>query len=846
MSSQTAKSTTKRAKKPVKRPTVAGLAAELKTLESRLKRTNTAHQKAFKDLQEVVTNLASSAGKTSPVQKAALTRGLNTLEKKLKSDFAATTDAVRSDIRNDLAQVTQSGAGVYALNEALMTANARLDAHESEQRDAIAKLNRHIADMAVAVDARLSNETKARQTSMAEITEKLAKTESLIGKRIDRVEDDTAEALNRIGDKVAEFAAVLDERAHKSDAETAERLADLAQETQAEFNSTQTDVATRLEALETIAAEWSPTPQAQPYPTAANNDDPRIDYMSETLGQLQEEISRLHARLAAVQSGREVESNVVPMAQPPAQAMAAPQRSASLPTLRDDNPYATTYPSEEKAAPSKRESHVPVEFDPQAFVAPQNPDLMPPPASPTQIGNFEVSGLPPAPQMPPQLPPMASAGGYNAPTPPPMMNALAPINAPTRAPEPVMAYDNPAYADEMRAERVGGETSRKPSLPSLGKLPVSGRNLRLGALVAGVAVIGVIAARSILGGDPIPDQRADLNTVPNANIATESGFATDEILLAPTAGEESFANVADQPIESTPPLGNYAETTVPTISNEGQTTLDAAVKAGNPIAQFQMGLNKLQAGDPEEAARLIRLSANRNQPAAQYRLAKLYESGTGVAQDDVTARELVERAAIGGNRIAMHDLGNYYFYGQGDLTRDPAAALDWFRKAAERGVVDSQFNVGFLREGGQGVSEDLSVAYFWYNIAARQGDQGAPGRVAAIGPKLDEATRKKIEADAARFTPKPVDEAANGLFRDVPWATQTAKTPNPARAARIQRIKTAQTLLTDLGFDIGGADGAAGPKTKSAIREFEKVNGLPETGAVTDELIQRLEVATGV
>ena len=194
----------------------------------------------------------------------------------------------------------------------------------------------------------------------------------------------------------------------------------------------------------------------------------------------------------------------------------------------------------------------------------------------------------------------------------------------------------------------------------------------------------------------------------------------------------------------------------------------------------------------------------------------------------------------------MHDLGNYYFYGQGGLEQNPSTALEWFTKAAERGVVDSQFNVAFLREGGQGISEDLSVAYFWYNIAARQGDQGAPGRIAAIGSKLDESTRSQIEADAARFNPKPVDEAANGLFRDVPWVKTSTEIAKNDQSLHIQRIRTTQTLLTDLGFDIGGVDGTTGPKTEEAIREFQKINGMPETGEISDELIQRLEIAAGV
>ena len=80
----------------------------------------------------------------------------------------------------------------------------------------------------------------------------------------------------------------------------------------------------------------------------------------------------------------------------------------------------------------------------------------------------------------------------------------------------------------------------------------------------------------------------------------------------------------------------------------------------------------------------------------------------------------------------------------------------------------------------------------------------------------------------------------------MPWAKQSTEIAQNGQGARVQRIKTAQTLLSDLGFDIGGIDGATGPKTQDAIREFQKINGMPETGEISDELIQRLEIAAGV
>jgi len=253
---------------------------------------------------------------------------------------------------------------------------------------------------------------------------------------------------------------------------------------------------------------------------------------------------------------------------------------------------------------------------------------------------------------------------------------------------------------------------------------------------------------------------------------------------------------------------------------------------------------QLQAGQMEEGARLIRLAANRNQPAAQYRLAKLYESGTGIAKDPITARELIERAARGGNRIAMHDLGNYHAYGQGGLDRDMGEALDWFTKAAERGVVDSQFNVAFLREGNEGVPADIETALFWYHIAARQGDQGAPDRIAILSQQLDAAANAEIKSRADRFNPKPVDEAANGVFRDVPWA-KTAANKSTVKSVEILKVREAQTMLGALGYEVGTPDGIAGSKTREAVKSFEAVNGMPETGKVTDELLRKLEIAAG-
>ncbi len=851
MSSKTAKTptnkTSTKAVKTTARKTIASVSTDLIALESRLKRADKKNRTALKSLEGVVSDLQTATKTSNSTQKAALTRGLSSLESRMETYLNRASQLARAGVREELAAVTAPDAGIDTLGHAVKSAHARLDKLDTAQRESIARLNRHVSGLAISVEKHLNREASARKSASAALDKKIDNVQKSLESRVDQVELETANALESIGDKVAEFATVLEQRSNTSDAETAERLADLAQETQSEFDTVNIDVTTRLEALEVIASNWSPVDPVFP----ANMEDPRVDQMAQTVEALQQELRRMHARVALLQVPTEplhtpvvsnpvdTDTNVLPMLTPTNNQPAAPEPTS--------NPYseaalalqATTASIAVDSPPQrpkfslirsrKRTNHVPTEFDPNTFES-GSPTQMPPPQAPQTLAPLPTLSQPPiaAPSIASPETHFSSAG--SVPTHGAMNDIIAPIDPIMPAPMPVSTYANPAYAEgqDMLAERVGGNGGRKKS--SLSQFPVSGRNLRVGALAASLAVVGIIAGKTLLSGEGAPNLQAKNDARP--------------AITAPASETSYDLGTSETPATAAAPLGRYAETQTPDLQPQGQLTLDSAVAAGDPIAQFQKGLVKLQTGQVKDGARLIRLAANRNQPAAQYRLAKLYESGTGLTKDLVTARELVERAAFGGNRIAMHDLGNYYAYGQGGLDRDMGQALDWFSKAAERGVVDSQFNVAFLREGNEGVSADAEAALFWYYVAARQGDQGAPERISVLSAQLDDATQADIKSRAQRFNPKPVDEAANGIFRNVPWA-KTARAVDPVKAAQIVKIRETQTLLTNLGYQIGAADGAAGPKTRAAIKQFEAVNGLPETGQVTDELVERLAIASG-
>lgn len=58
------------------------------------------------------------------------------------------------------------------------------------------------------------------------------------------------------------------------------------------------------------------------------------------------------------------------------------------------------------------------------------------------------------------------------------------------------------------------------------------------------------------------------------------------------------------------------------------------------------------------------------------------------------------------------------------------------------------------------------------------------------------------------------------------------------------QVKSVQQALNQRGFNAGPADGALGPKTRTAIREYESSKKLPVTGEMSASLLQSLSLGT--
>ena len=121
-----------------------------------------------------------------------------------------------------------------------------------------------------------------------------------------------------------------------------------------------------------------------------------------------------------------------------------------------------------------------------------------------------------------------------------------------------------------------------------------------------------------------------------------------------------------------------------------------------------------------------------------------------------------------------NQMGDRYLHGRG-VEQDYAKAMEWYRKAADHGSADAQFNIGFLYQSGWGVAEDVEQAKVWYQKAADQGDAFA------------KAALQRLQTHAATTAPAPTaavpQPAKPEACRAEPLAPVTSRAPNVLTAA---------------------------------------------------------------
>jgi localization factor PodJL len=211
-----------------------------------------------------------------------------------------------------------------------------------------------------------------------------------------------------------------------------------------------------------------------------------------------------------------------------------------------------------------------------------------------------------------------------------------------------------------------------------------------------------------------------------------------------TADSLDIASLIDRPVKSDPkPLA--AVVLSPQLLDPTTTANNAEGAKLYDEATVQLSAKQ------DGAVDTLLKAANLGYAPAQFHLGKLYETGeSGVRKDLAEARRWTERAAIGGERRAMHNLGLYAFDGVGG-PKDLPTAAKWFEKAAQLGLVDSQYNLGRLYEQGLGVPQNGREAYEWYLIASNAGDDESRAAADQLRTKITATDRAAAERAATAF-----------------------------------------------------------------------------------------------
>ncbi|MEM7209485.1 MAG: SH3 domain-containing protein [Pseudomonadota bacterium] len=152
--------------------------------------------------------------------------------------------------------------------------------------------------------------------------------------------------------------------------------------------------------------------------------------------------------------------------------------------------------------------------------------------------------------------------------------------------------------------------------------------------------------------------------------------------------------------------------------------LQRLAENGEAHAQYNLGaMYDTGSGveeDNETAVRWYAAAAEQGLSSAAFNLGNMYREGHGVDQDHDEAARWYEIAATKGDASAQYNLGAMYENGFG-TQRDVDLAVEWYQKAASQGLVHAQYRLGKLYVEGNGVNQDRVVAYTWLNRAAIQG-----------------------------------------------------------------------------------------------------------------------------
>lgn len=152
-------------------------------------------------------------------------------------------------------------------------------------------------------------------------------------------------------------------------------------------------------------------------------------------------------------------------------------------------------------------------------------------------------------------------------------------------------------------------------------------------------------------------------------------------------------------------------------------------------------------GGPDEIALHVRSAAEHGFRAAQVTWGQMLLDGRDVARDTAAALGWFRRAAEAGLPDGLNMVGRCHELGWGTAPDHPEAAR-WFRKAAERGSDWGAYNLGCMLLYGDGIEHEPIEARAWLERSAELGNAKAMG---LLGRCAEEGWGGPADPTAARL-----------------------------------------------------------------------------------------------
>jgi TPR repeat protein len=207
----------------------------------------------------------------------------------------------------------------------------------------------------------------------------------------------------------------------------------------------------------------------------------------------------------------------------------------------------------------------------------------------------------------------------------------------------------------------------------------------------------------------------------------------------------------------------------------------------------------------KKALDLVRTAAECGVREAQAIYGQMLLDGKLVERNPTFALHWFERAAMGGDVMAINMVGRCLDQGWG-VAASPHLAAPWFRKAAERGLDWGMYNLATLLTLGSGVPEDKHEALYWFGKAS---DLGHAKSINLVGGFYEDGW--VVEQDLVAATEWYRRAAIEGDFRGqfnyarmlirdgqityaLSWLQRVPETATPAFLAKMKRFLEASPM----------------------------------------------------